>query len=51
MDLLEAVPVFVCFSELGGSTFRGTSISSSRESIHALLHVHYREVVPISESI
>ena len=26
MDLLEAAPAFVCCSELGGSTFRGTDL-------------------------
>ena len=52
MDLLEAAPAFVCCSELGRFTFRGTDlfISSCRESIGISLFVHCREVIPISES-
>ena len=48
MDLLEATPAFIHCQE--GSDFRGTDISSCRQSIGALLFVDCREVVPFSES-
>ena len=48
MDLLEATPAFVRYSELGGSTFRDTDLLAL---VSALLFVHCRKVVLISESV
>ena len=44
MDFLEATPDFIHFQQM----YR--SLSSQRESIGALLFVHCREEVPISEN-